>query len=72
MVKLTPEQQQRFVEEHAAFTPENGAWGRSGCTRVTLRAVDADALGDALTLAWQNAAARAAIKKSKTSRRRMK
>jgi hypothetical protein len=55
MVKLTPEQQQRFVEtEPAAFAPESGAWGRSGCTRVTLATVDDDTLGEAMTLAWQN------------------
>ena len=29
MVVLTPDQQQRFVEEHSsAFEPESGAWGR--------------------------------------------
>jgi hypothetical protein len=55
MVKLTPDQQASFVEDHPdAFTPEAGAWGRSGYTRVILEAVDEDALGEALTLAWQN------------------
>src|SRR3954470_22374451 len=35
MVKVTPEQQQKFVHEYpAAFAPENGAWGRAGCTKV--------------------------------------
>ena len=55
MVKLTPDQQAMFIEDHPdAFSPEAGAWGRSGCTRVTLKAVDEDALGEALTLAWTN------------------
>ena len=55
MVKLTAEQQAIFVENHPeAFSPEAGAWGRNGCTRVTLHAVDEDTLGEALTLAWQN------------------
>jgi hypothetical protein len=55
MVKFTPDQQQIFVRENpAAFTPENGAWGRQGCTRVLLDSVDEDKLGEALTLAWQN------------------
>lgn len=55
MVVLTPEQQERFVREHpAAFEPESGAWGRSGCTRVHLQAVDEETLGEAATLAWQN------------------
>ena len=55
MVKLTPDQQATFLEDHPdAFEPEAGAWGRSGCTRVILKAVDEDALGEALTLAWRN------------------
>ena len=55
MVKLTPDQQATFIEDHPkAFSPEAGAWGRSGCTRVVLTAIDEDTLGEALTLAWQN------------------
>ena len=58
MVKLPPDEQQRFIASHpAAFAPESGAWGRSGCTRVRLDAVDEDTLGDAITLAWQNISA---------------
>jgi hypothetical protein len=57
MVKLTPDQQQIIVQENpAAFMPENGAWGRQGCTRVRLDSVDEDELGEAMTLAWQNIA----------------
>jgi hypothetical protein len=57
MVKLSPEEQRRFTREHpAAFTPENGAWGRQGCTRVTLEAIDPETLGEAMTLAWQHTA----------------
>lgn len=59
MVKLTPEQQQRFVREApATFTPEKGAWGLQGCTAVRLDAADDDVLGEAMTLAWQNATAK--------------
>src|SRR4051812_16248627 len=55
MVKLTPEQQQAFVRQHPdAFAPENGAWGRMGCTKVRLDSVAEDTLGEAMTLAWQN------------------
>ena len=55
MVKLTPEQQQDFLGEHPEmFVPENGAWGRSGCTRVILNKADEEAVGEAMTLAWQN------------------
>jgi hypothetical protein len=57
MVKLTPEQQQKFLRDApASFTPENGAWGRAGCTKVRFSSVDEDTLGEAMTLAWQNTA----------------
>jgi hypothetical protein len=57
MVKLTPEQQRRFVrDDPGSFTPEPGAWGRGGCTAVRLATVDEEMLGEALTLAWQNSA----------------
>ena len=57
MVVLTPDQQQRFVREApGTFKPENGAWGRQGCTAVELASVDEEALGEALTLAWRNKA----------------
>src|SRR5260221_5500140 len=57
MVKLTPAQQKDFLREHpAAFGPASGAWGRQGCTTVRLDSVDAETLGAAMTLAWQNAA----------------
>ena len=57
MIKLTPEQQRLAIREHPdVFSPENGAWGRQGCTRVRLDAADAETVGDAMTLAWQNSA----------------
>ena len=37
MVKLSPEDQARFIDDAPkAFSPEAGAWGRAGCTRVSL------------------------------------
>jgi hypothetical protein len=55
MVKLTPDQQKQFVADHpAAFAPVNGAWGLGGATIVTLAKVDAETLGEAMTIAWQN------------------
>lgn len=61
MVKLTPEQQDAFVREHpAAFAPENGAWGRQGCTAVRLDLADEDTVGEAMTLAWRNSAVKRA------------
>jgi YjbR len=67
MVKLTPEQQERFVRDApTSFAPENGAWGRAGCTKVLFARVDEDMLGDAMTLAWQNTAAKPKTKKMKS------
>ena len=70
MVVLTPEQQEQFVREYStAFTPESGAWGRAGCTRVQLDAVDEEWIGEAITLAFQNVAAKRAGRKT-TQRRK--
>jgi hypothetical protein len=55
MVALTPDQQAQFMRDHPdAFSPENGAWGRAGSTKVRLASVHEETLGEALTLAWQN------------------
>jgi hypothetical protein len=70
MVKLTPEQQAHFVDSHDGFMPESGAWGRQGCTRVLLASVDAEALGEAMTLAWRNASAAPAGRKASRPRTR--
>lgn len=54
MAVLTPADQQRFIAAAPdAFEPEAGAWGTMGCTRVRLRNADEEAVGEALTLAWQ-------------------
>jgi hypothetical protein len=56
MVKLEPSQQAELIRAHPqVFTPASGAWGRGGSTMVLLEAVDEATLGEALTLAWQNA-----------------
>jgi hypothetical protein len=66
MVKLTPDQQRKFLnDDPAAFMPESGAWGRSGSTRVNLGAVNEDTLGEAMTLAWRNAAETAVAARAK-------
>src|SRR5215831_10509843 len=55
MVKLTPEQQEEFIaEDPKTFSPEAGAWGRAGCTKVVLATANEDTLGRALTTARQN------------------
>jgi hypothetical protein len=69
MVKLTPEQQQQFIADHPSmFSPEAGAWGRQGCTRVRLDAANEETVGEAMTLAWQ--AATAARRTTRKPRRR--
>ncbi len=80
MVQLTPDDQQRFVQEDpATFAPESGAWGRGGSTRVRLASADAETLGEAVTLAWQHAVAKGptapakrlrAVRAGRPSRRR--
>jgi predicted DNA-binding protein (MmcQ/YjbR family) len=57
MVKLTPEQQERFIREHPAmFHLAAGAWGRQGNTMVTFAHATDEVVGEAMTLAWQNLA----------------
>jgi hypothetical protein len=69
MVKLTPDQQQAFVRENArAFAPENGAWGRQGCTAVRLDAANEETVGQAMTLAWRNSTVKAISPRVKAGR----
>jgi hypothetical protein len=57
MIKLTPEDQQRFVlADPAVYQPLKGAWGRRGATRVCLQAATKDTLRQALVAAWCNTA----------------
>ncbi len=66
MVQLKPEQQADFIRADAAsFAPASGAWGRQGSTTVLLAIVDEDALGEAMTLAWQNTVKAVAQTKSR-------
>ena len=70
---LTPEQQKRFLSDHPdSFKPAAGAWGASGSTLVHLPSVDEEMLGEAVTLCWQNAAEKAARKKTKNVKRKTK
>jgi hypothetical protein len=57
MVKITPMEQEMLVNaEPAVFSPEAGAWGRKGCTRVNLKAAKIATMRRALAAAWQLAA----------------
>jgi hypothetical protein len=70
MVKLTPEQQQRFVQEAPdIFAPEKGAWGRQGYTAVRLASADPELAGEAMTLAWQNVPVQRAPARPKAQRK---
>jgi hypothetical protein len=61
MVKLMPDQQRVFVRAYpSTFALESGAWGRQGCTAVRLDAADEEVVGEAMTQAWRNGAARPA------------
>lgn len=73
MVVLTPEQQGLFAADHpGAFIAETGAWGRQGCTRVILAEAEEEAVGEAMTLAWQKASAAKPARKSKAKRPKKK
>ena len=55
MVKLTPEQQRRFVQEHpGVFEPVKGGWGLRGATQIHLAAAKKAAVKSALLTAWLN------------------
>ena len=59
MVGLTPDQQRAHMREYPkAFMAVKGKWGEQGATLVHLRSADQETLGEALTLAWQNAVAK--------------
>jgi hypothetical protein len=62
MVKLTPEQQEAFVEgAPAIFRPVKGGWGLKGATNVRLAEATRRALAPALATAWRNVAPRALV-----------
>lgn len=70
-LSLTPEQQRTRVRDHPdAFIPAKGKWGEQGATTVRLDAIDEETLGEALTLAWQNTAAKKPARASTRKRRR--
>ena len=64
---LTPDQQREVMGAHPdAFTPASGAWGRAGATTVRLASVPEEALGEAMTLAWQTCVSKGPSKPSRT------
>ena len=66
---LTPDQQRTWARGHPdAFIPAKGKWGEQGATTVRLASVDEEALGEALTLAWQNTVAKGQARTSTRKR----
>jgi len=54
MVGLTLGDQAELIRNHPdTFSPESGAWGRGGATRVQLAVAAEEAVGEAVTLAWK-------------------
>jgi hypothetical protein len=69
MVQLAPDEQQAVMRANPnVFEPASGAWGRGGSTTVYLDKVDTETLGEAMTLAWQNAVNKAAPKKRRQTK----
>lgn len=60
MAKLTPSQQEYFVElDPDGFAPVPGGWGRRGATQVLLRYAKKADVRNALAAAWRNIAPKA-------------
>jgi len=57
MVKVPPGTQRELLAASDAFRPASGAWGRAGSTLLALDQVSAATIRDAITAAWQFAAA---------------
>lgn len=57
VVMLSADEQEGFVAEMPkAFSPVKGAWGKRGSTQIDLRAADAEAVAEAVRLAWRRRA----------------
>ncbi|QDU86600.1 hypothetical protein Pla163_37510 [Planctomycetes bacterium Pla163] len=64
MVKLPPDAQADLIDrDPEAYEPMPGAWGRQGCTRVSLTAAQRTDVEPALALAWHTRATPAIRKK---------
>ena len=71
MVKLTPEEQRQFIRENRKmFEPSSGAWGRQGCTDVSLAAADRATARAAMVLAWEAVMAKKSTAKKRIATKR--
>lgn len=65
MVKLTPDEQERFLSaDPKAFARVDGTWGLRGATYVRLKAVRSAIAREALRSAWQSNAPKKLIARS--------
>ena len=69
MVKLTPEQQGRWMEaEPKVFVPVKGGWGARGATHVVLKAAKKASVRRALMEAWRNTAPKRLVEEFEAGR----
>lgn len=69
MAALTPDQQAEFIRRApAVFVPAAGAWGRGGSTMIVLADADEEVVGEAVTLAWQAASAKAPARQAASAK----
>lgn len=64
-LRLSREDQKRFLEEPEAFEEIPNAWGKQGWTTVLLEFIDRDSFKDALKSAWK--ASKRSVSKKKTN-----
>jgi hypothetical protein len=70
MVKLTPEEQEVFVQAApGVFSPVNGAWGCGGATSVRLARCTRIIARDGLAAAWRGRAPKPLVREFDSRRR---
>lgn len=66
MAALTPEQRAELIERAPeVFVPAAGAWGRGGSTMIVLKMANAELVGEALTMAYKSASAKAPARRAR-------
>lgn len=65
MVRLPRAVQSAVLDRVEAARPASGAWGRAGCTLVSLHDLTSAALRDLVQAAWEHAAATSARRAAK-------
>jgi len=65
MVRLPRTSQLELLRRFEAARPVSGAWGRAGCTLLSLRDMTREEVQDAVQSAWEHAVAQAARRSAK-------